>query len=121
MVHQCNWDHFYGVKCQDSMVSKAKVWRQVSHLLAFIAPCFTIRCVCHGLYGPTVTTPMVLCGHGDIIGTKFHNFMAPHDLISLGSHVMFWTSQLIAPINGKITWLDALGTPFNGFCLMNEF
>ena len=111
MVHQCNWDHLYGVKCQDSMVSKAKVWWQVSHLLASIAPCFTILCVFHGLYGSTVTTPMVLCGHGDIIGTKFHNFMALDNLISLGSLVMFWTSQLVALIIGNIAWLDVIGNP----------
>ena len=47
----------------------------------------------------------------DIIGTEYHNFMAPHDLISLGSHVMFWTSQLIEPIIGKLAWLDGIGNP----------
>ena len=58
---------------------------------------------CHNSYGAMWP--------GDIIGTEFHNFMTPHDLISLGSHVMFWTSQLVAPIIRKITWLDGIEHP----------
>ena len=42
---------------------------------------------------------------------QFSQFMASSDLIYFGSHVMFWTSQLVAPIIRKITWLDRIEHP----------
>ena len=64
----CQMSRLYGFQSQDLVPSVTPPCpiRSMS-----IAPCFTILCVCHGLYGPTLTTTMVLCVQGTLLVLNF--------------------------------------------------
>ena len=100
----------FGAKCHTSFPHEANVYctmfHNPLHMSWFIWDNF------HKSYGAM--------WQRDIIGNEYHNFMAPHNLISLWWHVMFWTSQLVAPIIGKLAWFDGIGNPIEWF-LSNEW
>ena len=91
----------FGAKCHTSLPHEVDVYCTMFHNP--LCMLWFIWANCHNSYG-------AMCP-GGIIGIKFHNFVAPHSLISLGSHVMFSTSQLVAPIIRSIAWIDGIRNP----------